>query len=357
MPVRIIFRGLILFELPESGPNKGTLVAELINKRVIPNRPTKNTRKQPLRGTHEHNHGARIQIATDHGVKDVLKPIDLADRENIAITVPGKTAHRPVRAADGFFDHVPRLRDVMDNASIPTVRRAAAKRPLTPNDDLVRNTITVDSGVLRVRNVVMWDHGAFPLDGNRGARGALSASHVPLRFVGSHWQGHVASEFVVDVWDANLVKLASNKNEKLNRDAQAKGKVNHRVAYDTAEILITNYEKQEHTAVPWGLDFQWLFERVGYESADLAADFGAFHTLGMGFDRAVYDNDRVLLLEPMTNPDNLDDYTRGRPFPYVAPEGRETLTRVQRGNNAATPRADLTSTDEEDRPICIGGFK
>jgi hypothetical protein len=372
VPVRIIFRGLILFDLPETGKNKGKLVAELINKPEIPRRPAEEGHDTPPKdkarehkaphGPHEHKHGGRIQIATDHGT-NVLKPLDLDDKENLAISIPAAVDDRPVRTAPSFFDHVPRLPEVMANASIATVR-AAADKALEPNGDLVRNTITVDSGILRVRNVVMWDHGAFPLSGNRGPhpakpdeRGVRAASHVPLKFVGSHWQGHMASEFVVDVWNANSVELKSTKSEKPTK-AKAKSKVNHRVPYNTVEILITNYEVQEHTAVPWGLDFQWLFEAAGYAPADLAGDFGAFQAMGRTFDRDVFDNDRRLLLEPVADENDLDDYTFGRPFPYVAlGAGMETLNKLERGNAPPVPKPPLTSNDEEDRPICIGGFK
>lgn len=362
MPVRIIFRGLILFEIPESGDDKGKLVAELINKETIPNRPKKPTQDRPPRGPHEHNHGARIQIATDHGKRDELIPVELLNKEEITISLPAGGTDRPVRPERSFFDHVPRLSDVMRNGSIDSVRRVA-DGPLQPNSDLVRNRIVVDRGILRVRNVVMWDHGAFPLSGNRGQagrpdeRGRQAATHAALKFVGSNWQGHAASEFVVDVWDANSVELASNMNQRFTRDAKAEGNVNHRVPYDAVEILITNYEVQEHTAVPWGLDFQWLFERVGYPAIDLDADFTAFDALAATFDRDVYDNDRRMLLESVTGSPDLATFTRGRPFPYVvSPEGVERLTPLN-PRSVVLPAASLTSTDEEDRPICIGGFK
>jgi hypothetical protein len=146
-------------------------------------------------------------------------------------------------------------------------------------------------------------------------------------------------------------------NQRFTRDAKAEGNVNHRVPYDAVEILITNYEVQEHTAVPWGLDFQWLFERVGYPAIDLSADFTAFDTLATTFDRDVYDNDRRMLLESATGSPNLATFTRGRPFPYVvSPQGVERLTPLN-SRSVVSPAAPLTSTDEEDRPICIGGFK
>lgn len=365
MPVRIIFRGLILFDIPTTGADAGKLVAQLINKPAVPNRPAKTikarARGKAPRGPHEHKHGARIQVATDHGTGDVLIPANLRDKERIDISVPGARG-RGVKTAPGFFDHVPRLSDVMANASIQSVRDAArAKGPDDPT--LTRNVITVDRGIIRVRNIVTWDHGAFPLNGRRGPapgrndRGKDAASHVALKFVGSNWRGHIASEFVVDIWDANSITLGSNNRSGFSKkSATARGRVNHRVPYDTVEVLITNYEVQEHTAVPWGLDFQWLFEAVGYPAADLRADFAAFQTLARRFDRDVFDNDRRMLLESRDRSERLGSRTMGRPFPYIAlPNGVESFTPL---NSRSVSRARrLSSTDEEDRPICIGGFK
>jgi hypothetical protein len=357
VPVRIIFRGLILFRFPVApDPDAGKLVAQLINKPIVPTRAGKRTRDKPPRGPHEHNHGAQIQIATDHGVKDERLPVDLVDKERIDITVLDNKGNAVVGGAvtpeKSFHDHVPKLSDVMANASIQAVREAA-RIPLQPNPGLVRNTITIDRGIIRVREIVTWDHGAFPLNGRRGQppgspddRGRQPASHVGLKFVGSKVHGHMASEFVVDIFDTNRVALTSNKNSRLRRKAGAKGNPNHRVPYDTVEILITNYEMQEHTAVPWGLDFQWLFETAGYASADLAADFADFEAFATTFDRAVFDHDREMLLDvaPVTG-----RRTIGRPFPYIAESvGVTRLTRLS--------DAPLATTDEEDRPICIGAF-
>lgn len=364
MPVRIIFRGLILFELR----NDGTLVAELINKPEIKRRPEKETKSKPPGGPHEHRHDARIQIATDDETRSVLRPVDLAQGEDINIVL----ANQPVTTGPEFFDHVPRLGEVISAASIGGLKHPPTG---TPDDRLVRNTITVRGGELRVRNVVMWDHGAFPLSGNLRDRGRYTASHVPLKFVGSRWQGHMASEFVVEHWDVSSVDLTAAGNlskdkfvelgpgealpqDKFPKKPNATGKVSHRVPYDTVEILITNYEVQEHKAVPWGLDFQWLFERVGYAPVDLSADFGLFERLGRAFDSGIYDNDRRLLLEPRPGVNNFDDNTVGLPFPYVPPDvALGTLKKLESSSDKPTPRAPLTKNEEEDRPICVGGFK
>ena len=358
MPVRIIFRGLILFEIPE--PNEtGKIVAHLINKEKIPNRLDHMEDHGPHKaphGPHEHNHVGRIQVAAGDGKADQPIPAGLLYKENITINVPGGEAGR---VAQSFYDHVPRLSDVMGNPSIDAVR-AAAHANASPrlNRELVRNTITINQGTLRVRNAVTWDHGAFPLSGRRGQggagddRGRQAASHAALKFVGSNWQGHAASEFVVDVWEAHSVEVRTDKDKGFEKNAKATGRVSHRVPYGTVEVLITNYEVQEHIAVPWGLDFQWLFEAMGYPAADLADDFAAVERLGTTFDSEVFEHDRYLLLER-----NRDDrLTLGRPFPYVvSPQGVERLVRLN--PNSVTPLPPLTSTDEEDRPICIGGRK
>ena len=270
---------------------------------------------------------------------------------------------------------MPRLGDVI-GASIEGVERPAKGYP---KDGLVRNTIRVRGGTLRVRNVVMWDHGAFPLTGDDNDRGRYTASHVPLKFVGSRWQGHMASEFIVEHWGVNSVDVTASaqlrrrgffdvaleqelpKNKLPSNTHAATRTMNHRVPYNTVEILITNYEFQDHKAVPWGLDFQWLFEREGYAPVDLSRDLGLFDQLGTAFDPEIYNNDRKLLLNPPVGKEqseDLNEYVMGLPFPYVPPNvALETLEKLGNDNDTATPRAPIRSADEEDRPICIGGFK
>ena len=123
MPVRIIFRGLILFELPDTGDNKGKLVAQLINKRDIPNRP-KQTGPKPKdhsapHGPHEHDHGGRIQIASGDDKTDVLIPLGFQDREVITVRVPD-TATTSVRAEQSFF----KLQDSGSSAWLSRAPRA-----------------------------------------------------------------------------------------------------------------------------------------------------------------------------------------------------------------------------------------
>lgn len=355
MPVRIIFRGLILFSFPKgSEPDAGKLVARLINKPDIPRRAGKETSDRPPHGPHEHNHGAQIQIAADHGVNDERAPLDLAPPRNgqpgerIDITFVDRDDEKKklpateVGRESSFNDHVPYLPEVIRRGT-DEVRKM--KRG-DPDDRLVRNVITVDRGMVRVRQVVTWDAGGFPIDAGRRAQ--LAAAPAYLKFVGSDLQGHMASEFVVDVLDENAaVRIESSVNKRLNRIHKPRGVLNHRTPYDTVEILITNYEFQENTAIPWGMDFQWLFEAVGYPAVDLEGDnLREFTTLGSGFNRAVYEHERRMLLDPVAGGDRDDTntYRVGRPFPYLS-----ALTGL-------TPlKQQLAATDEEDRPICIGG--
>ena len=146
MPVRIFFRGLVLFRFPTQGDDAGKLVAELITEPTGPSGPPG-----------PHHHQTEIQILT--GVRHV-PPTPLPHGRRIDITVPGKGA---VSRSRSFEAHVPKLSEL------------AGGRPRgSQNRDFVRNTITVNRGVIRVRNLVTWDSGGFPIAGNAGE----TAAHI-----------------------------------------------------------------------------------------------------------------------------------------------------------------------------------
>jgi hypothetical protein len=355
VPVRIIFKGLILFRFPKAGEHDaGKLVVELINKPDIPRRlktetPDKLRPGKPPRGPHEHNHDAYIQIATDQGDGDERTPVYLDTKDRIDIVCLDASGKQMVPVQVGrdpsFVAHVPQLSEIIRNGT-DNVRQMEKKRGAR-NTDLVRNTITVDRGSIRVRQVVTWDEGGFPWNGDPTLRGVRPAAPGLVRFVGSSLQGHVASEFIVDILDATAIQIKSAKNNKLNKDHRARGNLNHRTPYDTVELLITNYEYQENTALPYGFDFQWLFETAGYPAVDLSgANLDEFARVADRFDHDTYDNERRMLLDPVDTTGSIDSFRLGRPFPYLA-----SVDQLNPLNK------NITSTDEEYRPICIGGHE
>ncbi|HUQ81761.1 MAG TPA: hypothetical protein VM076_11505 [Gemmatimonadaceae bacterium] len=344
MSVRIIFRGLILFRFP-SGDDKdaGKLVAQLINKREIPRRPKKATSDRPPRGPHEHHHVGQIQIATDHGEGDQRSPVDLDPGERIEIIAVDENSKplgaSPVQRSPSFDVHVPRLGEIIA-AGTPNVRAMPDKRTKR-NDDLVSNVITVDRGTIRARQLVMWDEGAFPIQGKQGASPSVPGL---VKFVGSDFKGYVASEFVVDI-DAPGVAIKGFKRNQMNRSYHGRGNLNHRVPYNMAEVLITNFEVQDDTPHPFGLDFQWLFEAAGYPAVDLSGDnLIEFSSFGARFNPQLYENERRVMLDPADQSGAIDSHRIGHPFPYLAPDAPNLVG-----------RARLSSTDEDFRPICIGG--
>lgn len=360
MPVRIIFRGLILFRFPQApDPDAGKLVAELINNPNIARRGKQETSSRPPHGPHEHNHDAQIQIATDHGKGDKRVPVTLkppafrgqqirTPGERIDITVLGvdgkPISPTNVEPHESFKRYVPRLVDVI-RAGTPEVRQMEGRRRAR-DPRLIRNTIVLNHGQIRVRQLVTWDEGGFPLDPSRDPRGSRPALTGFVKFVGSDFDGFVASEFVVDIDNATAVNVKSTRNSRLTAKHNGRGQLNHRVPYETVEILITNYEYQENTALPWGLDFQWLFQAAGFEAVDLVgANLDDFAARGARFNRGIYEHERRMLLDPVDDSDRLESFRLGRPFPYLI-----STVGIEAGK-----RAGVNSTDEDYRPICIGG--
>ena len=363
MSVRIIFRGLILFRFPGGLEKPNQIVAHLINKRDLPQRRDKKDAQGPKEG-HEHYHEGLIQILTGDPTED-MAPAPLRPLEDIDITVNDGTGG--VVIEESFLRHVPQLSDVIGRGK-GEVRGLIKQQPDIPTrPDLIQNTITVNRGRVRVRNVVTWDQGGFPLS-QETQLGAVPASHARINFVGSEVSGFFASEFVVDIPDATGVTLKTKfrekdqkANEKLNRSPRARNDRNHRVRVGSVEILITNYEFQGGEAVPWGLDFQWLFEALGYAPVDLggAAGLDDFAGAARRYDEAarrfaeaagrsyenLYENEVRMLLgrRPGAAGDAPDSFTVGLPFPYIPSPA--ALVSVRQG------------TDEESRPICIGGFQ
>jgi hypothetical protein len=264
-----------------------------------------------------HHHQTEIQILT--GARH-MPPKNLAHGDRVDITIPGSGG---AERAPSFTRYVPKLSAVAASSAPATIGRPGA-----PNPAFVRNTITVNRGIIRVRNLVTWDAGGFPLSGNRGND---PAQPVEIKFLGSEVRGHMANECVLEVLDADSAQISASDAD-VRGNHKAHGAPNPYTSDDTLEILISNFEFQRRKPVPWGMDFQWLFMAAGYQAVQLPGnELAEFKRFGQAYDRELFDEDQrtLLPLDPV-----------GLPFPYLVGEAR----------------APLTALSEVDaRPICVPG--
>jgi hypothetical protein len=348
VPVRIIFRGLILFHFPESGDNAGKLVACLINNPDFTGGIDESSKPHKGHGKWEHDHSAEIQILSDEDApKHDPKPVRLDPGVNVDIIVPGGDP-KPVSTAQSFDRHVPNLQTIIDGAT-DEIKNAGRQHP--GNRKLIQNVVTVDRGVAHVKKVINWDEDGYPLRGNRAVnRGGRPGAPVRLKFMGSTVQGHMASEVVVEIDDvkqgddvisaADEIKLRTkDKNgkvvEKLNDSRKGPVRPNHRVPIGSVEVLVTNYEFRRDDPVAWGLDYQWLFETVGFGAAPLGGEeFTRWSAFARRYDLSSFESETDLLLGGPDNP-------IGRPFPYI--ESVRSLAPVK-------PMAD-----DYNPPVCAFG--
>ena len=313
MAVRIYFRGLVLFTFPDSGKEKGKLIAELISEPMPPG-------KTPPGGRNAHE--AEIQIL-EGGTKSQLVPKGIAYRSTVRIDIPGATG---VTRSASFEAHVPKLTELATAANLPEGN---------PDSAYVRNTIIVNRGQIRVKDVVIWDAGGFPLTGKTGD---IPSSPAEVRFMASNFQGHAANECVLEVSDADIDSVKISGTDPTVKGAfKSVRRPSHRTQENTLEIRVANYEFQRAYPVPWGLDFQWLLARSGYGRIALPAnELSDFDAFGTAYDKArggrLYADDRATLLPT----------AEGLPFPYLAPGSPLTVLK---------PLKPLTEI--ESRPVCV----
>ena len=343
MPVRVFFRGLVLFRFPTAGNFANRLVAELISE--PDNRPP--NAKVP-KGQDDHQ--AEIQVATGEDVEELLN-----NKKDIHHIVP----RRLDRGADVLIDISPSATPTADPRHGATISRAASFDAHVPKlsrlagmtaqqmgppagDDrrYLRNRIIVNRGQIRVKDVVIWDGGGFPL---AGAPGAIPSPPAHIKFMGVAVEGNAANECVVEAEGTDIVEVTCHEQPRLNRKYESTRNRNQRAQEGTTDILIRNYEYQRAKPVPWGLDFQWLFARLGYrpvnlESADNGEELRAFRRDGDAFDPALFRNDSDSLLPTRD----------GYPFPYVW--FKVPYRELRRIHPSNTPATDIDS-----RPVCVPG--
>jgi len=290
----------MLFQIPKSGRDANKLVAFPINK---PTSPPSGAR--PQGHAHDHRHQTEIQILTGAEKGTDLLGNFITPRATLDIIVPGTKGVVP---SPSLGHHIPDLAAGIEKAT-PAIRAAGRGDPDTK---IMQNPITVDRGIVRARNVTTWDHGGhpYPLSGKRDAIGAQADLLAVLKFMGSSVEGHVATDVVVEI-DVDSVELECDHDNRFRGGRKGSDDPSDpHVPPRTVEILVTNFEPVTATPIPWGLDFQWLFEAAGYNEADLAgSEFDEWVDAGRAYDTQLFDEERTMFFGP--------NGTKGRPFPYL----------------------------------------
>jgi len=286
----------MLFQIPEAGPNAGKLVAYVVNHPTFgggSNAPG-----------HVHDHKTLVQILTGEEKGPDLVAKEIAHNATFDISVEGPKGVYP---SASFDQHIPDLGDVIAKAT-PAIKNAARGGL---DRTFIQNVVTVDRGIVRAKDVTTWDQGGYPLSGNADEMGVRAPSPAIVKFMGSDVQGHMATEVVVEISDAEQVQLKSDHDSRFN--GLKKGSANPsypNIPARTVEILISSYESPGAKPTPWGLDFQWLFQAAGYGAADLAgSEFTAWVEAGRGYDANLFDAERTAFFGAQG--------TIGRPFPYI----------------------------------------
>ena len=321
MQVRIFFRGLILFRFPTTGRDANKLVAELISE------PT-NRDWSKLRGAvqGQDSHESTIQMVTGDNVQQLL-PHNVDQGARVEISIPG--CQGGVRRLRSFDDHVPKIDTLARMAGL-------ARDSRINTDDYLRATVVVDCGTVRAQDVITWDNG-FPLAG--ASRGDSPSAPAEVKFCGVPAGGHAASECVVEA-EGDSVKIDNPLNTKLHGEYRSTGRRNQFAQEDTIDIVVENFEYQRAKPVPWGLDFQWLFARLGWGVADLGAEVDSFKTAARAYDTDLFAQDESSMLQGR----------EGRPFPYIVSNSSLLKLEPIRDLKTGNPLTSLKS-----RPLCVPG--
>jgi hypothetical protein len=342
VPVRIIFRGLILFNVDKEGEESGTITAKLIDGPEM-------FHHDMGEAASPHRHVGEMQIypgetpvpaveiqaeAPAHGDMHMdaggesassipFEYVILEPGANVNLTI---NSDQFVQRDDTYKDLCPKLHEIAKTARLERHGDKELKAKF------VRNTVTINRGTIRVRDVVSWDAGAPELGNHR--RTGINAP-VGVSFIGSDTVGYVASECVIDILDADSVTID-------DKEFRGIGVPSVHVAPNMVEILITNFAPQRTKPLPWSLHYRWMFEAAGYRARPLPkADLDRFEKAVAGYDEATLHAEKAMFL----GADNGE--TIGLPFPYIDLNNRVVASLTPTGSVPA-----LTTADPWDRPLC-----
>jgi hypothetical protein len=352
VPIRIIFRGLVLFHIVKEDEENVRIEAQLVDCAKMPGAHAAsgahNTQLGATGHSDVHRHDATIQILTatnldsapssseemrtrtgtmssiGQTVPDVLHPRALLGDISIGDPHSGEL----VNVEESYRKHCPNLSHILTNA--PGFRVDGPPKPADrKRNEFIKSVVTIYGGTIRVREVVTWDAGEYPLvySPNTGGKATTAAE---VRFLGSTVRGHMASECVVDI-ESNVI----NGAESLTGGV------------DVREILITNFPPPRSLPVPWSLHFFCLFQAAGYIAVPgnlRGSELRWFKRFARGYHSEnppedygrAFAEDEALLG---------DDGMTGFPFPYLDPA--DSLSRLK------GIRPPLT--DPWNRPLCPQG--
>lgn len=304
----------------EDHPENGTITARLIDgsdnldqavhasidryKGMTP--PHDNFDNCMVKHQGHHKHQGEIQVFD--GTNDGDGLIALKKGEDVAIGIDNRNKNY-VKVLDSYDKFMPKLLRIANSLGLPV--------PPAFNDDFISHTVTINRGVVRVREVGDWDGGSIAIPAIL-RDGEAVYQPAKVRFLNANVYGYVATECVVEVEDANSVTIAGPS--QLKRKYTGKSMASRRVAEDTVEILITNYAPQQAIALPWTLHYRWMFEAAGY-TAPIALggpELDALKSFGKAYDKESWVCESEMFLGP-------DGDERGYPFPYrtVARRGND----------------------------------
>jgi len=246
-----------------------------------------------------HKHQGEIQIFD--GTNDTAGLVALADGQNIDIVLDAENRNY-VRTELSYDKFMPKLGKIAANAKMA--------EPGNFNSNFVSNTVTINRGVVRVREVGDWDAGSITIPANYRGEEDRDAVYQPakVRFLKANVFGYVATECVVDVEDAKSVTIA--EPGKHGRTYTGNPQASRRAAVDTVEVLITNYAPQQSIALPWTLHYRWMFEAAGYgRPIDLSGpELEQLAFFGQDYDLETWVCESEMFLG--------SDGKTGYPFPY-----------------------------------------
>lgn len=327
MPVRLVLRGLILVSVDrdERNPEKGKITAHLIDGAQsldhavhasferYKGKPEPHDHFEDCMRKHQghHNHQGEIQVFDGSATSDEAGLVPLAKKQDLDIQIDPANQNY-VDAAPSYDKFMPDLRKIAANVELIESPKL--------NHDYISNTVTINRGVARVRTIGEWDAGSIAIpkeirvnkkpnsyNGEKVYQPQAVYQPAMVRFLNAGVVGYVATECVVDVEDANSVKVGDH-------DYSPTGAASRRAAENTVEILITNYAPQQDIALPWTLHYRWMFQAAGFTKAvslagkeldDLAA-FGRYY------------EPETWLCESEMFLDGNDQ--EGYPFPYRTPD-------------------------------------